>query len=164
MRSIKFTILGVILGVVTGCATIVSKSDYPVSIQSAPENVAFTVVDANGSEIHTGTTPETVLLHAGAGFFQTASYTIQFRDGDTIVKEVELNAQLDGWYLGNVIFGGLIGMLIIDPASGAMFSLPESVTGELENVQMAEKEGSLKVMTIDEVPLQHLSKLQPIHG
>lgn len=30
---------------------------------------------------------------------------------------------MDGWYFGNILFGGLIGFLIVDPATGAMYTL-----------------------------------------
>ena len=33
-----------------------------------------------------------------------------------------LHTTLNGWYLGNIIFGGLIGLLLVDPATGAMWS------------------------------------------
>ena len=34
---------------------------------------------------------------------------------------------MDGWYIGHILFGGLIGFLIIDPATGSMWKLNESV-------------------------------------
>jgi hypothetical protein len=40
---------------------------------------------------------------------------------------VPLTADIDGWYFGNLLFGGLIGILIVDPATGAMWKLPENV-------------------------------------
>ena len=39
---------------------------------------------------------------------------------------------MDGWYIGNIVFGGLIGWLVVDPASGAMWKLQDSVHGNLE--------------------------------
>lgn len=36
--------------------------------------------------------------------------------------------RLSGWYFGNLVFGGLIGMLIVDPLTGAMYNLkPEKI-------------------------------------
>ena len=32
-------------------------------------------------------------------------------------------ASVSGWYFGNLVFGGLIGMLIVDPLTGAMYNL-----------------------------------------
>ena len=36
---------------------------------------------------------------------------------------MKLDSSLSGWYFGNIIFGGLIGMLIVDPVTGAMYNL-----------------------------------------
>ena len=36
---------------------------------------------------------------------------------------INIDAKLNGWYVGNILIGGLIGMLIIDPASGAMYKI-----------------------------------------
>jgi hypothetical protein len=41
---------------------------------------------------------------------------------------VNLHSSVSGWYFGNVVFGGLIGMLIVDPLTGAMYNLtPEKI-------------------------------------
>ena len=39
------------------------------------------------------------------------------------------DAYLNGWYIGNVVFGGLIGLLIVDPETGAMWRLDENPIG-----------------------------------
>jgi hypothetical protein len=38
---------------------------------------------------------------------------------------------MDGWYIGNILFGGVIGFLIVDPATGAMWKLGDPVYGNL---------------------------------
>ena len=38
-----------------------------------------------------------------------------------------LVGQLDEMYWGNCLIGGLIGMLLIDPATGAMYKLQENI-------------------------------------
>ena len=40
--------------------------------------------------------------------------------------EKVLETRMNGWYLGNIIFGGLIGALIVDPATGAMWTFKEN--------------------------------------
>ena len=47
------------------------------------------------------------------------------RQGGTV------DTELSGWYLGNFLFGEVIGLLIIDPATGAMWRLPESYHADL---------------------------------
>ena len=38
-------------------------------------------------------------------------------------KIVPISCELNGWYWGNILLGGLIGMLVVDPSTGAMFKL-----------------------------------------
>lgn len=65
-----------------------------------------------------------------------------------------LQANLDGWYVGNLIFGGLIGLLIVDPATGAMFKLPEEFAVDLNH-----STAGLTVMSIDNLSEEQKSKL-----
>ena len=102
-----------------GCASIVSKSEYPVAITSNPTGADFVVKRANGLPISSGVTPATITLGASDGYFKPAKYSVEFRRKG-IVQTVPLTAKVDGWYFGNLLFGGLIGLLIVDPASDAM--------------------------------------------
>jgi hypothetical protein len=50
--------------------------------------------------------------------------------------EAKLDSSLSGWYFGNIIFGGLLGMLIVDPLTGAMYNLtPEKIEQPLSATQ-----------------------------
>lgn len=40
-------------------------------------------------------------------------------------QETGIEAGLNGWYAGIIVFGGLLGLLIIDPATGAMWRINE---------------------------------------
>lgn len=106
----------------TGCASIVSKSDWPVAIVSSEPGAEFEVKNEHGVAIAHGKTPTTITLTSKDGFFAGADYTVECGGNRT-----PLHTSLNGWYFGNILFGGLIGMLIVDPATGAMWKLPESV-------------------------------------
>lgn len=106
----------------SGCASIISDTSYPVNISSSPEGAPFVVRNENGVAVARGRTPDVVTLEAGDGYFSGATYTIESGS-----ERVTLDSNLDEWYWGNILFGGLIGMLIVDPATGAMWELPESV-------------------------------------
>jgi hypothetical protein len=47
-------------------------------------------------------------------------------------KELTVTGTVSGWYIGDILFGGAIGMLAVDPVTGAMYTLPDAVTGALE--------------------------------
>ena len=45
--------------------------------------------------------------------------------------QTSLTKKFNGWYVGNILFGGLIG-LIIDPITGAMYNLsPKEINAEM---------------------------------
>lgn len=162
----------------TGCASILSDSQYPVVVNSSPSEAKFVVSDQNGHQVHSGVTPATVILPAGDGFFDGQTYTIEFdKDGYDPIKTI-LDSEMDGWYVGNILFGGLIGLLIVDPATGAMWKLPGSVFVSLaqtaapaapattpETVPAADATtetssiGTLRVIALEDVPLELRGKL-----
>jgi hypothetical protein len=44
-----------------------------------------------------------------------------------------VDCNVNGWYIDNNLFGGLIGMLIVDPITGAMYKLsPDKLDASLE--------------------------------
>jgi hypothetical protein len=147
----------------SGCASIVSDSQYPVSISSSPEGANFEVRNRAGVVIHSGSTPSSVSLKSGAGYFKGEEYTITFRKEGFADKQTKLRSSLDGWYWGNIIFGGLIGMLAVDPATGAMDKLPEDTAATLAPVTADTKAAdSLTLITVDQVPEHLRDQLIPL--
>lgn len=71
-------IMAVAIVMLSGCASIVSKSKYPVSVKSTPPGAKITVKDKKDKEVFVGGTPADFILKAGAGFFGKASYTVTF--------------------------------------------------------------------------------------
>lgn len=118
--------------VVSGCATIVSDDTYPVTINSNPPGAQVTVKNRDGMDVHKGTTPVTLVLPADNGFFSSGKYTLEFSKEGHHPAITNFNAELDPWYFGNIIFGGLLGMLIVDPASGSMWKLDPTAIGNLQ--------------------------------
>ncbi|MDY6990526.1 MAG: SH3 domain-containing protein [Thermodesulfobacteriota bacterium] len=114
-----------------GCASIVSKSEYPVTIKSNPSGATVRVKNKRGIEVHECTTPSTTLLSAKSGYFSSASYSFQFEKEGYYPASFSLSGEMDGWYIGNILFGGLIGILIVDPLTGAMWRLDDTVDGDL---------------------------------
>jgi hypothetical protein len=124
-RVLKAIALAVTVSL-TGCASIVSKSSWPVTIQSNPRGARCVVAKENGKELHSGETPMTVTLDSGDGFFQRAKYTVSCQKAGYQTASTNAESHFNGWYLGNIVFGGLIGMLIVDPATGAMYRMDDT--------------------------------------
>ena len=152
--KLKFLAISSIL-LLTGCASIVSKSSWPININSSPSEAKISIKDKKGIEIYTGNTPATLKLKSGAGFFSKARYQVTFEKVGYDKKVVPVEFKLNGWYFGNIIFGGPLGLLIIDPATGAMFKLEteflnETLTKSVANVDTKE----LKLLDINNIPAE----------
>ncbi|MCG8328953.1 MAG: hypothetical protein MI974_14770 [Chitinophagales bacterium] len=156
--QVKWTFIALIISTISflpSCATVVSKSHYPVYIHSEPVGAEISVMSERKGMVFRGYTPTNVILKASDGFFRRARYTIRFsKEG---YKDVfyPLTASIDGWYFGNVLLGGfgLSGVLIIDPLSGAMYKLEAPII----KVALGEIVGNnetpgLHIMEMDAVP------------
>jgi hypothetical protein len=143
----------------TSCASIVSTSNWPVQIGSTPEGADVTITDLKaGKKIFTGKTPTTVTLSSKEGYFSGKNYKLDMSMEGYTPQGVEITSNLNGWYWGNIIFGGLIGLFIVDPLTGAMWRLnPRDVNLVLQQktASIPNDQNSLTVLSIDDVP-EHL--------
>jgi len=110
-----------------GCASLVGKSDDIVSIGSSPSDAELYVYNKKGLEIYHGRTPATITLKKGRGYFLPASYTAKVHKAGYYDTTVPVRQGLSGWYVfGNLFIGGLIGWVIVDPITGAMWTLKDA--------------------------------------
>ncbi|MCE3252495.1 MAG: hypothetical protein K0Q67_1515 [Cellvibrio sp.] len=154
----KVTLLGSLL-MFSGCASIVSDSSYPVAIQSTPDFANFTITNKSGVTVHTGVTPTIVTLKAGAGYFKSESYSIKVSKEGYADKTFVLSSTMDGWYWGNILIGGLIGMLIVDPITGAMYKLPADVAINLDTTTTASNNQIMTIASYDSLNEEQKAKL-----
>ena len=132
MKIIYNTLITTFALLSVGCASILSKSDYPVTFNSNPPGANISIVNKKGKEIYKGKTPYTVTLPASSGFASGARYDVTANKEGHFEAKGTLSSGLDGWYIGNILFGGLLGILIVDPATGAMFNLVDEFTINLQ--------------------------------
>jgi len=151
ITSLFFLLASVFL--LSGCATIFSKSVYPVTFNTNPPGAKIIIQDRDKTTVFEGTTPATVNLDASAGYFKKAKYTVTFMKPGYKIKIIPVYAKLDGWYFANLLIGGVIGMLIIDPASGAMYKLdPQYITETLIPETAYKQQKELRIYSIDNIP------------
>lgn len=162
--AIQFMAVGLIASTLlaSGCATILGRSNYNVSINSNPIGASLSITDKKGKEIYKGTTPATVNLKSSAGYFVKAEYQLKFNLMGHEEKIIPLTSKLNGWYFGNILLGGLIGMLIIDPASGAMYRLPDTTINETLSRSNTAQVGTLQIIDINSLSKTDVAKLQKI--
>jgi hypothetical protein len=147
-----------------GCASIVGKDVFPLTINSNPDGANIIVQDESGKKIFTGTTPTTVTLSAGESYFHAKSYHITFSKPGYADQYADVKATISGWYFGNILLGGLIGMLIVDPITGKMWKLPTEVTANLsQQVSLDQSQPTLKILTLDQVPKDMRKRLVRIN-
>jgi len=159
----KLSALALSAVLMSGCSSIVSDSKYNVSISSEPSEASFVLKNKAGLTVHTGRTPSSISLNASSGFFQGETYTLIINKDGYEEKIVEIDSSIDGWYFGNLLFGGFIGFLIIDPATGAMFKLPELSNSSLILKDEEVKKDSLTITFIDDIPENQRTSLVQIN-
>lgn len=135
----------------SNCATIISRSNYPVTVNSQPQGLSFVVTNLrDNTVVSQGVSPQQVVLKSGGGYFRPAHYRIDVKKSGKVVASQNLDAGFNGWYVGNIVFGGLIGLLIVDPLTGAMYRLPENATVSAPAIATLNQNGkSLQVVSID---------------
>ncbi|MGH6900713.1 MAG: hypothetical protein ACREJ5_29870 [Geminicoccaceae bacterium] len=155
--AVSMTILAL-----AACASIVSDSQEVVTISSSPTAAEIAVANESGAEVYRGTTPATITLDASAGYFDGQEYTVTFSKAGYDPATVRVDSRINGWYVGNIVFGGLIGWLIVDPLTGAMWALEtEHVNGTLaEHVAMDDTASpQLRIVSLDTVPESERSRM-----
>ena len=118
---------------VSGCATIITGAHQTISFKSDPSEASVKIYDAKGEMVSEQKTPFIVTLKKGRGYFKSEDYRVVIEKAGYRPSEIQISARVGGWYaFGNLLFGGLIGYFIVDPISGAMWTLtPEDVNATL---------------------------------
>jgi len=156
MSLLRFLFVIITCAFLSSCASIVSKTNWPVSIDSKPEGVHVSIINKRGNEVFTGKTPVVTKLKSGSGFFTKESYTVVMTYNGIEKRTINLECSVNGWYFGNLFIGGLIGMLIVDPATGAMYKLDRK---EVYEVFKENSTSQLKVLDINNIPLEWKTNL-----
>ena len=113
-----------------GCASIIHGPTQAVDITSQPNGARITI---DGHEY--GTTPKSIELNRKGrmrGELATKKeYAVKIEMDGFHPYEVKIKREMDGWFLGNIIFGGVIG-IIIDASTGSMYKLtPNQVISQM---------------------------------
>ncbi|MFU8861632.1 MAG: PEGA domain-containing protein [Cyclonatronaceae bacterium] len=123
MKTISTIIIVTCLIFMTqACGTIIQGTTQQVGISSSPSNATVTI---NGQS--KGNTPMLVDLK------RKDSHMVRIELDGFEPYETTLTRQVSGWVWGNIVFGGLIG-LVVDASSGGMYKLtPDQIEAEMRN-------------------------------
>ena len=125
---IKFLSLIVVGLFFSGCATIISGSRQNIDVVSSPDTATVAIFDERNNKIFESTTPVTARIQRGSNFFSGSNYRLEITKEGHEKQTTLITSHLNtGLYLGNILLGGWIGMLILDPATGAMWKLSPDI-------------------------------------
>ena len=160
----KTLVIAGLFTITCSCASIVSKSIYPVSIDSSPRGAHVVITNRKGEQVFIGGTPAVVRLKSGSSFFRRATYQILISKDGYATSKVEISSTVNGWYFGNLVFGGIIGFLIVDPATGAMYRINqldvfETLLTDNKTAAAPQQAPQLKIYDINEIPETWKNKL-----
>ena len=139
----------------TSCASMFGKSSYPLSINTNPSGADIAIVDQNGVDVYQGQSPATVTLKSSGGYLKSATYNIRLSYKGYKEQSITVTSKINGWYWANIALGGLIGMLIVDPLTGAMYKLdnaPVNITLVKDDNTIETAENKLNIIDIKNIP------------
>lgn len=148
-----------------GCATIMGSSTQFMPINSTPSDAAIEITDEKGATAFKGTTPTGVMLAKSDGsYFGGKKYTVTISKAGFEPQSIPVTSSANAWYIGgNIILGGLIGWLIVDPLNGHMYNLTrDSIRAKFEGKAAhnnTSTNGSITIVLIEQVPQELRSKM-----
>lgn len=117
-----------------GCATVMTGDRQTLQIASQPAGARLTLTDSQGQRLFDGITPARVdVTRGGGGWRRHPEYRIRLEKPGHRPVDVALQWKREPWFWGNWLFApvglGFVGLLIVDPSTGAMWRIePEQLT------------------------------------
>lgn len=139
-----------------------------MTISSDPSGAKASISRTGGEVVSVQATPCTVSLDPKAGYFKGQSYTLTLELAGYRSVTVELHPKVSGWYFGNIVLGGLIGMLAVDPVTGSMWNIePDHIEQKLNSSQAAiirNKTGFVVVLVSELTPheREHMARINQL--
>jgi hypothetical protein len=116
-----FTVLA-LLFILTSCATIVSGTKQSVKFSSNPSSATIFI-----DEVEVGKTPFELKLT------RISEHSVMIKLDGYQTYQTKFTKKFNAWYLGNIVFGGIIG-LVVDAATGAIYNLsPSEINAAMNN-------------------------------
>lgn len=134
---------------VSGCATVIHGSKQDVAIISEPRSATITIDGFN-----VGKTPYLARLS------RKDIHLVKLELPGYQPYEVTINRKLDGWIFGNIVLGGIVG-IVVDVATGSMYRLtPKDIDGTLKsNTLVSNTSGDGLYFAVTLTPDKHWEKI-----
>ncbi len=136
--SSKITFIAAFVALfLTGCGTILHGTTEQVGVTSDPSGATVEI-----DQTRIGKTPLTQELS------RKESHSIKISMDGYKSHEMIINRKTSGWVWGNIVFGGLIG-LVVDASTGGMYKLdPNEINAQLkgsDRVALVEGDSSINL-------------------
>ena len=120
MKSTTLAAIAALGVALSGCASVIKGTYQPVAISSPPVDGAnCTFYNSEGT--WSGTTPSVVRVHRTKNDLKIVCKKDGYQEATKVVE-----SHFNGATAGNIILGGGVG-IVVDAATGADYSYPESV-------------------------------------
>jgi hypothetical protein len=164
----KFALVVVAAIAFSSCATIFGSTTTMLGVDTDPQGAKVKITNRKGTVVYEGQTPATVTLKNSNGYFQRGIYQLDLTIDGYQPRHVTVSSHLNGWYFGNLLIGGALGMLIIDPLTGAMYKLDqkfvrETMTAKTAAIPSHPDNSGLTIYALRDIPTDwraHLQQLQ----
>ncbi len=130
-RFVRMCLLLVVSVLGGGCGTILNGTRATVRVESRPPGATVNIYDRRGTLVTSDQTPCRLRLKRATGIFSAAAYRVRVETPGYVPMEFEVTPAMSGWFWGNIILGGVVGMAV-DPLSGGMWKMsPRSKSTQL---------------------------------
>ncbi len=166
-KSIQAVVSATLVVSLAGCASILDPGPRRITVKSEPSDAKVTVFDRTWQAVDTQQTPAILHLERGDGYFEGANYHLVIEKDGYQKYKIDVKSSIEGLYFANIILGGLVGMLIVDPITGSMYTLTPTDISVVLNKQSAGiklEKGSIYVMLRQDLPDEFASRLIPVQG
>jgi len=158
--SLLFIVACMLLSLlVLGCASIIHGTKQTVRFQTTPTECTVDVTDALGTNYGYCTTPCSMELK------RKREYKVSISKEGYETAELTIERKSDGWIWGNILFGGIIG-IIVDFSNGAAYKLsPDELTASLNATGqsgMVTEKGDLTLVILEMKQLPDNLKMQVV--
>jgi hypothetical protein len=161
----KFAFVIVLSIAFSSCATIFGTTSTSLGVDTDPQGAHVKIFNRNEKLVYEGQSPATVPLPSANGYFKKGIYRIELSMDGYEKKQITVSSHINGWYFGNILIGGALGFLVIDPLTGAMYKLDEKLVNEklapkAVGVSMTTGASTLKLLSLRDVPAEWRGRLE----
>ena len=140
----KLIASSLVILMMSSCASIIHGPTQTVDFSSQPSGATITI---DGKEY--GNTPQAIELRRKGREKGDKSkkqmYDVKVALDGYYPYELKIKREMDGWFLGNILFGGLIG-IIVDASNGAMYKLaPDQIIAQMNKSTAMNNEDKDKI-------------------